>query len=77
MDQATPSAPTPPLAGLGADWFDPLEDAVRGQVRAFIEQLLGEELETALGQVVMRAIWRAKAIATVTAGVDWTRRSDR
>jgi putative transposase len=50
MDQATPSAPTPPLTELGAEWFDPLEDAVRGQVRAFIERLLEEELEAALGR---------------------------
>jgi transposase-like protein len=45
-----PSAPTPPLTDLGGDWFDPLEDAVRGQVRAFIERLLEEELEAALGR---------------------------
>ena len=50
MDRATPSARTPPLAGLGADWFDPLEDAVRGQVRAFIERLLEEELDATLGR---------------------------
>ena len=47
MDKATPAAPATPL---DADWFDPLEDAVRGQVRAFIEQLLEEELEAALGR---------------------------
>ena len=50
MDQAMPSAPTPPLTDLGGDWFDPLEDAVRGQVRAFIERLLEEELEATLGR---------------------------
>ena len=50
MDQATPSAQTPPLTDLGTEWFDPLEDAVRGQVRAFIERLLEEELEAALGR---------------------------
>src|SRR5918995_2829687 len=50
MDQGTPSAQTPPLTGLGADWFDPLEEAVRGQVRSFIERLLEEELEAALGR---------------------------
>jgi putative transposase len=50
MDQATPSAPTPPLTEFGAEWFDPLEDAVRGEVRAFIERLLEEELEAALGR---------------------------
>jgi putative transposase len=50
MEQATSSMPPPPLTELGAEWFDPLEDAVRGQVRAFIERLLEEELEAALGR---------------------------
>jgi putative transposase len=48
MKQATPALPTPPSPFAGSDWFDPLEEAVRGQVRAFIEQLLEEELEAAL-----------------------------
>ena len=50
MDEATPAVTTPPPACLGTDWFDPLEEAVRGQVRAFIERLLEEELEAALGR---------------------------
>jgi transposase-like protein len=50
MKQATPAWPTPPSPFAGSDWFDPLEEAVRGQVRAFIEQLLEEELEAALGR---------------------------
>jgi putative transposase len=50
MDKATPAATATPLSCLDVDWFDPLEDAVRGQVRAFIEQLLEEELEAALGR---------------------------
>jgi hypothetical protein len=33
MDKAKPAAPATPLTCLDADWFDPLEDAVRGQVR--------------------------------------------
>jgi putative transposase len=49
MEKATPAATATPPTCLGGDWFDPLEDAVRGQVRAFIEQLL-EELEAALGR---------------------------
>jgi hypothetical protein len=77
MEQATPSAPTPPLTDLGTDWFDPLEDAVRGQVRAFIERLLEEELEAALGRGRYARDLAAKAIATVTVSVDWTRRSGR
>ena len=50
MKQATPALPAPPSPFAGSDWFDPLEEAVRGQVRAFIEQLLEEELEAALGR---------------------------
>jgi len=34
----------------GEDWFDPLEDAVRGKVRAFIEAILEEELEASLSR---------------------------
>jgi putative transposase len=50
MKEATPAWPTPLSPFAGGDWFDPLEEAVRGQVRAFIEQLLEEELEVALGR---------------------------
>ena len=50
MKEATPALPSPPSPFAGSDWFDPLEEAVRGQVRAFIEQLLEEELEAALGR---------------------------
>jgi hypothetical protein len=47
MDEATPAAGATPTIGFDGDWFDPLEEAVRGQVRAFIEQLLEEELGAA------------------------------
>src|ERR687891_787376 len=50
MTEATPAWPTPPSPFAGSDWFDPLEEAVRGQVRAFIEELLEEELDAALGR---------------------------
>ena len=40
----------PSLAYTGSDWFDPLEEAVRLQVRSFIEELLEEELEAVLGR---------------------------
>src|SRR6185437_1124258 len=50
MKEATPAWPTPPSPFARSDWFDPLEEAVRGQVRSFIEQLLEEELEAALGR---------------------------
>ena len=42
--------PSPPSPFAGSEWFDPLEEAVRGRVRSFIEDLLEEELEAALGR---------------------------
>jgi putative transposase len=50
MKEATAALPVPPSPFAGSDWFDPLEEAVRDQVRAFIEELLEEELEGALGR---------------------------
>jgi putative transposase len=50
MNEATPALASAPSPFAGSDWFDPLEEAVRGQVRGFIEQLLEEELEAALGR---------------------------
>jgi putative transposase len=50
MKEATPALPSPPSPFAGSEWFDPLEEAVRGRVRAFIEDLLEEELEAALGR---------------------------
>ena len=50
MKQATPALPSPPSPFSGSEWFDPLEEAVRGQVRSFIELLLEEEVEAALGR---------------------------
>jgi len=48
MDNATKTDTSAPL--LGADWRDPLEDGVRSRVRDFIEAILEEELEAALGR---------------------------
>ena len=50
MTEATSAAATSPSPFAGGDWFDPLEEAVRLRVRAFIEELLEEELEAALGR---------------------------
>jgi transposase-like protein len=50
MKEATPALPSPPSPFAASDWFDPLEEAVRSQVRSFIEQLLEEELKGALGR---------------------------
>src|SRR5215467_11393060 len=32
------------------DWFDPIELGIRERVRAFIEEMIGEELERVLGR---------------------------
>ncbi len=50
MNEVTPASAGAPSPFAGSDWFDPLEEAVRSQVRALIEQLLEEELEAALGR---------------------------
>ena len=50
MKEATPALPWPPSPFAGSEWFDPLEEAVRSRVRSFIEHLLEEELEAALGR---------------------------
>jgi len=48
MDETTTTPTASPL--LGADWTDPLEEGVRGRVRAFIEAILEEELAAVLGR---------------------------
>jgi transposase-like protein len=48
MDETTTTSAPSPL--LEAEWSDPIEDGVRGRVRAFIEAILEEELEAALGR---------------------------
>jgi transposase-like protein len=50
MKEATSAASATPSPFAGSAWFDPLEEAVRGQVRSFIEQLLEEELKATLGR---------------------------
>ena len=47
MEQPTSS--TSPIPFTGEDWFDPLEDAVRIRIRAFIETLGEEVAQAALG----------------------------
>ena len=50
MTEAMSAAPASPSPFAGSAWFDPLEEAVRLQVRGFIEALPREELEAALGR---------------------------
>ena len=46
MEETTAMTETQPF--LGKDWFDPLETAVRGRIRGFIEEMLEAELDSAL-----------------------------
>lgn len=46
MEETTATTETQPF--LGEDWFDPLETAVRGRIRGFIEEMLEGELDAAL-----------------------------
>ena len=34
----------------GDAWFDPIEAGIRDRVRGFIEELIGQELDAALGR---------------------------
>ena len=47
MDHLTASTSAVPFSG--EDWFDPLEDAIRFRVRAFIEAVVEDEAQAALG----------------------------
>jgi len=44
-----PTSSTSPIPFTGKDWFDPLEDAIRIRIRAFIEALVEEAAQAALG----------------------------
>src|SRR5258708_15932699 len=46
MEETSGTNETQPF--LGEDWFDPLETAVRGRIRGFIEEMLEGELDAAL-----------------------------
>jgi transposase-like protein len=46
MEESTAMTERQPFPG--EDWFDPLETAVRGRIRGFIEEMLEAELELAL-----------------------------
>jgi len=50
MTEAMSTGTATPSPFAGAEWFDPLEAAVRQQIRGFVEELLEEELEAALGR---------------------------
>ena len=58
---------------LGADWFDPIEAAIRDRVRGFIEELVDAELDAALGRSRYRRLVPAE-VADGSAGFRHGRR---
>ena len=54
MTEAMSAAPASPSPFAGSEWFDPLEEAVRLQVRGFIEELLQEERNLAVRTAAVR-----------------------
>ena len=77
MEHLTASTSPDPFSG--EDWFDPLEDAIRFHVRAFIEVLVQEEAQAALGgrRRYQRNGARPRAIATATGSGSLSAPSER
>ena len=50
MDKHSRNTAATPPALLSEAWFDPIEMAIRDRVRGFIEALVNEELDEALGR---------------------------
>jgi putative transposase len=50
MDEDSTKRPAEPTLFTGEAWFDPLEVGLRGRIRGFIEELVEQELEAALGR---------------------------
>ena len=50
MDKDSTTAADEPALFAGAAWFDPIEAGLRGRIRGFIEELVEQELTSALGR---------------------------
>ena len=71
MKQATPAwSRRSPVAG--SDWFDPLEEAVRGQVRAVIESCWRKSPRPRSAEGVTSAARSPTAAATGTGRASWS-----
>jgi putative transposase len=71
MDADSTTSPSDATLFTGEGWFDPIEAGLRGRVRGFIEDLIEEELASALGrgryvrggaQAVVATEWRSRAL---------------
>ena len=50
MDKDSSKGPAEQALFAGETWFDPIEAGLRGRIRGFIEELVEQELEAALGR---------------------------
>ncbi len=50
MDEDSTTATGQPALFAGPAWFDPIEAGLRGRIRGFIEELVEQELTSALGR---------------------------
>jgi putative transposase len=66
MDKHSRNSATESAVLLGEAWFDPIETGIREQIRGFIEALVNEELNQALGRArYQRPVGAETAPATV------------
>jgi transposase-like protein len=66
MDKGSRNTATESAILLGEAWFDPIETGIREQIRGFIEALVNEELNQALGRArYQRPVGAETAPATV------------
>jgi putative transposase len=66
MDKDSRNSATESAVLLGEAWFDPIETGIREQIRGFIEALVNEELNQALGRArYQRPVGAETAPATV------------
>ena len=50
MDENSSKGTPEPTLFTGEAWFDPIEAGLRGRIRGFLEELIEQELEAALGR---------------------------
>ena len=67
MDKDSRSTPTESPIFLGEAWFDPIEMGIRDRIRGFIEVLVDEELNDALGRARYQRPSRAADVETAGA----------
>lgn len=74
MDKVSRNAATASPGLFGEMWFDPIESAIRDQIRNFIETLVDQELDEALGRARYQRPRRAKSEEAAKVGYRHGRR---